>query len=314
MRFAKRARSSVNEVRDGNRRALVVFPCCGLCNRIQVVACATLLAADTGRDLYVNWLPQHDCGAGWDDLFVPGVRTLEDLPTDAVAYSSVQRHPAVAPARYAELVTTHARERFGGLTRDPARTLAVFSCHQFLGYFHDPRFGATVREFCKQVRPDITQVVADFRAQWFGPRTVGVHIRRGDWRGQRGLDFYFDAMRKAGDATFFVSTDEPELFAAVQQRFPRAVRYPAASFARGDAGAVREALIDVLLLSSTSFLIGTPGSSFSAMAQVIGDIPGNFDYGYSMSKRDLLLGNLSNPGRVLWGRLRRGLRVRAKPG
>jgi hypothetical protein len=297
---------------DGRHRRLVVFPCCGLCNRIQVVACATLLAADTGRELFVNWLPRHDCGAGYDDIFLPGTQTLEDLPEDTVSYSSVQRHPAVAPEKYASLLGARANERFGGIRRDPGQTLAVFSCHQFLGYFHDPRFGPAVRELCKRVRPDITQVVQEFRERWFAQRTVGVHIRRGDWRGQRGLDFYFDSMQRAGDAGFFVSTDEPEIFETVKQRFPRAVRYPATSFQRGDAGAVRDAMVDVLLLSSTSYLIGTPGSSFSAIAQTIGDIPGNFDYGYSMSKRDLLLGNLANPGRVLWGRLRRRLRLGAK--
>jgi hypothetical protein len=306
-------RSSESRIADGGRRRLVVFPCCGLCNRIQVVACATLLAADTGRELFVNWLPRHDCGAGYEDIFLPGARTLEDLPDHTVSYSSVQRHPAVAPEKYASLLGERANERFGGIRRDPGQTLAVFSCHQFLGYFHDPRFGPTVRELCKRVRPDITQVVHEFRERWFAPRTVGVHIRRGDWRGQRGLDFYFDAMHRAGDAGFFVSTDEPEIFETVQQRFPGAVRYPATSFQRGDAGAVRDAMVDVLLLSSTSYLIGTPGSSFSAMAQTIGDIPGNFDYGYSMSKRDLLLGNLANPGRILWGRLRRRLRMGARP-
>jgi len=303
----------VEEEIQGSARSLVVFPCCGLCNRIQVVACAMLLAEDTGRDLYVNWLPRHDCGAAYEDLFLPPVRTLDDLPANTVSYSSVQRHPAVAPEKYASLLGARANERFGSIRTDPAATLAVFSCHQFLGYFHDPRFGPAVRSLCANIRPDILQAVADFRSEWFGPRTVGVHIRRGDWRSQRGLDFYFDAMRKAGDATFFVCTDEPQVFAAVKERFPKAIRHPTALFERGDAGAVREALVEVLLLASTSFLIGTPGSSFSAMAQTIGDIPGNFDYGYSLSKRDFLLGNLSNPGRVLWGRLRRGLRVRSTP-
>ncbi len=303
---------SASGVADGQRSRLVVFPCCGLCNRIQVVACAMLLAADTGRELFVNWLPRHDCGAAYEDIFTPGVQTLAELPADTVSYSSVQRHPAVAPERYAPFLGARANERFGGIRKDLSPTLAVFSCHQFLGYFHDPRFGPAVRELCRQIRPDISQVVQAFRDRWLAPKTVGVHIRRGDWRSQRTLDFYLESMRQAGDVGFFVSTDEPEIFETVQQHFPQAVRYPATSFQRGDAGAVRDAMVDVLLLASTSYLIGTPGSSFSAIAQIIGDIPGNFDYGYSLSKRDFQLGNLRNPGGVLWGRLRRGLKLRAK--
>jgi hypothetical protein len=294
-------------------RRLVVFPCCGLCNRIQVVACAKLLAADTGRELFINWYPRHDCGAAYNDIFLPPATVLEELPEKVSCYSSVQRHPAVAPDRYASLLGPKANERFAGIRNDDCPTLVIFSCHQFLGYFHDPRFAPTVREICLQVRPDITSVVREFRERWFAPATIGVHIRRGDWRSQRNLDFYFDSMRQFSGARFFVSTDEPEIFAAVQQQFPTAVRYPVASLQRGDAQAVRDAMIDVLLLSSTAYLIGTPGSSFSAIAQTIGNIPGNFDYGYSMSKRDLKLGNLNNLGSVLWGRLRRRFGSRTKP-
>jgi len=272
-----------------------------------------LLAADTGRDLFINWFPRHDCGAAYDDIFLSNFPALEDLSGNVSCYSSVQRHPAVAPERYASLLGSRASERFAGIRKDDSPTLVIFSCHQFLGYFHDPRFAPTVRDLCRQVRPDIDSVVQAFRGRWFTPATIGVHIRRGDWRSQQNLDFYFDSMRQFPDAGFFVSTDEPEIFAAVQQQFPQAVRYPAASLQRGEAEAVRDAMIDVLLLSNTAYLIGTPGSSFSAMAQTIGNIPGNFDYGYSLSKRDLNLGNLGNLGSVLWGRVRRRLRARHRP-
>ncbi len=277
------------------------------------MACATLLAADTGRELFINWFPRHDCGAEYSDIFLSPASILEDLPEAASCYSSVQRHPAVAPERYSTLLGSLAKERFAGIRKDNNPTLVIFSCHQFLGYFHDPRFAPTVRELCRLTRPDITQVVDEFRERCFAPVTVGVHIRRGDWRSQQNLDYYFGFMRQFDGAGFFVSTDEPEIFAAVQKRFPGAVRYPASSLHRGRPEAVRDAMIDVLLLASTSYLIGTPGSSFSAIAQTIGNIPGTFDYGYSMSRRDLKLGNLHDIGRVMWGRLKRRLHFRPKP-
>ena len=272
-----------------------------------------LLAADTGRQLFINWFPRHDCGAAYNDIFLPQVPLLEDLPGNVSCYSSVQRHPAVAPDRYASLLGSRANERFAGIRKDDSPIVVVFSCHQFLGYFHDPRFAPTVTELCQQVRPDIAGVVKAFRDRWFTAATIGVHIRRGDWRSQQNLDFYFDSMRQFPGAGFFISTDQPEIFAAVEQQFPQSVRYPATSMQRGDAEAVRDAMIDVLLLSKTAYLIGTPGSSFSAMAQTLGNIPGNFDYGYSLSKRDLKLGNLDNLGRILLGRLRRRLRARHRP-
>ncbi len=76
---------SGSRMAGGQRRRLVIFPCCGLCNRIQVVACATLLAADTGRELFVKWLPRHDCGAGYADIFLHGHRILEELQADKVS-------------------------------------------------------------------------------------------------------------------------------------------------------------------------------------------------------------------------------------
>lgn len=287
------------------RTKLILVPCAGLCNRLQAVVYGQLLAEDTGREFFLDWAPAANCAIEFDELFVPAFPTLEELPEDLVCYSSIQRHIHSAPDRYMEFLKGTPEERFTKLKTDPSKNIAIVTCHQFLGYFHDQRFGHWLRNLLRRVRPEISREANEFRKRHFSERTVGVHIRRGDWRSQRGLDYYMAIMSKFPGATFFISSDDPTVFREIHDRFPGAIEFPKSSFHRGDREGLIEAMIDVLLLSSTVYLIGTPGSSFSALPSAAGAIPGNFGYGHSVSIRDWKLGNLTNPGRTLLGRLRR---------
>lgn len=282
-----------------------MVPGCGLCNRLQAIVCGQLYAADTGRDYYMNWSAGELCGAAFDELFTAPVEPRADIPANARIYSSIQRHPWIAEERYRSLLAGDVRQHFSGLRNDTSPTVAIFTCHQFLSYYHDDRFVPTLRKLFTHVHPDITRRVEVFRREHYTDRTIGVHIRRQDWPSQKGLDYYIEFMRRYPDATFFVCSDDAATLDEIRSHFKTVVTFPTSSQVRGDKDAIQDALAEVILLSKTSFLIGTPGSSFSAMARAVGGMPGNFDYGLSISMRDLRLGNLGNPARLLWRRLRR---------
>jgi hypothetical protein len=290
-------------------RKLVVVPCAGLCNRVQTMVCGQLFAEDTSREFFLNWYPTDTCGVTFDELFLASFPSLHDLPEDAVLYSSLRQQVADAlPEPLVERLASGAELRFTKLRRDRSAVIAIFSCHQFLSYFHDPRFAPAVRELFRHVRPEITSAVEEFKKSFFTEETIGVHLRRTDWRSQKGLDYFLGQMSRFPEATFFVSSDDPATFDEIRRHCDRAVEYPKSSLSRGDRDGITQALIDLLLLAGTSYLIGTPGSSFSAFARIIGDVPGNFRYGFSVSVRDLRLGNLSNLGSTLARRLVRSVR------
>jgi hypothetical protein len=284
-------------------RKLVVVPCCGLGNRIQVIVCGQLLAEDTGRELYVDWAPAaENCAVEYERLFVPMFPAPADVPDDTVCYSSLQRYLSAVPERYRPMLQRHAHVWFAGIRDDPAATVAVFTCHQFLDYFNDPRFPDRLRRFLRSVRPDIRAEVDGFAARHFGNFTVGIHVRRTDWRSQRGLGHYLRQMRRFPDAVFFVCSDDSSVPVEIRKHHPRTIEYPKTTLSRQEPEGLVQALVEMLLLSRTQFLIGTQGSSFSAIARVAGGIPGPA-HGQSLSRRDLQLGNLHSLGRKLLRRV-----------
>ncbi len=287
-------------------RKLVVVPCCGLGNRIQAIVCGQLLAEDTGRELHVNWTPAAvDCAVEYERLFVSAYPALADLPDDTVCYSSLQRYLSAVPERYWPMLKRYAHQWFRRIREDPAATIAVFTCHQFLDYFNDPRFPDRLRRLLVSVRPEIRAEVDGFAARHFGHFTVGIHVRRTDWRSQRHLGYYLRQMRQFPDAVFFVCSDDPSVPAEIRARHPRTVEYPKTSLSRQDSEGLVQALIDMLLLAKTQYLIGTQGSTFSAIARVAGGIQGPM-HGQSLSRRDLQLGNLRGLGRKLLRRVTGG--------
>lgn len=291
------------------RKQLVIVPGCGLGNRLQAIISGQLLAEDTGRELFINWVTEHNtCGATFDELFVRQHPVMQSLPANTRCYSSVQRHPSVVGDEYQKLLLSHSpAQHFGPLKRDQSDCIAIFTCHQFLGYFHDTRFASRLRSLLTQVQPALLARVTRFELQHLRGQVVGVHVRRQDWGRQKTLEYYFSMMRRFPGAIFLVCSDDERTFTEVKQQFPTAVRHEASSLVRGERAAIEDALVEMLLLSRVSYLIGTPGSSFSSMAQVIGGMPCNFEYALSMGKRDWRLGNLRNFGPLLWRRIMRRL-------
>lgn len=135
-----------------------------------------------------------------------------------------------------------------------------------------------------------------FRATAFRSRMIGVHLRRADYQ-------VFDA-RAAGstsmalaatdrylatwpDAAILLCTDdggidtftgEAAITQGVQAAFrdrygDRLVTTQPRSLDRREPGAIQDALVDLLLLRLTDCIIGTQGSSFSAMAALGRPVP-----------------------------------------
>jgi hypothetical protein len=113
------------------------------------------------------------------------------------------------------------------------------------------------------------------------PTAIGVHVRRGDIvrpdyprRDQRvvALDQYFAMLdlNRTRDEQIFLCTEDRSVIDAFEVRYPnRVLRYPTRSWDRADRGAVEDALVEIIALGRTSFVIGGP-SCFSRAATGLG--------------------------------------------
>jgi len=146
----------------------------------------------------------------------------------------------------------------------------------------DYRNSALYREMLRRVLdctvPEVVSEVSEFVAAHFhgtqkGSGPIGVHIRRSEkpypiCPYAQPLRYYEAIMRGlAEDTRFFVSTDSQEAFWWLSRRFgDRVFQRSKLHDNRSELGGVREGLVDMLLLSRCSGIIGTFGSSFSGMA------------------------------------------------
>ncbi len=145
------------------------------------------------------------------------------------------------------------------------------------------RRGFAAATSCIVPAPALAEKARQFAAAHDLRSAVGVHVRRGDLAGHRvererirliGLDRYFAALDVvAADAPLFLCTEDHSVIAAFQARYPgRVFRYPTRSWVRDDATAIRDAVIEMFLLSATKFIVAGP-SAFSRFAAARSMLP-----------------------------------------
>lgn len=221
----------------------------GLCNRIDVMTTGLLFAQGNGGDkVELHWPLNSDLPAHFSDLFteLPGGSVVErDLePSVLAAYASIA---AAMPVDY--------------------RTTAGYS--------------RILRRVLGCIVEEVGSEVSRFTAAHFDPNRelVGVHVRRCEGTlispYAQPLRYYEAVMRSYPDQTrFFVSTDSQEAFQWLRVHFgDRVFQKEKRLNNRTEIGGIREGLVDMLLLSQCDSIIGTFGSSFSAIAGLFGGRP-----------------------------------------
>ncbi|CAE7833525.1 unnamed protein product [Symbiodinium sp. CCMP2592] len=108
--------------------------------------------------------------------------------------------------------------------------------------------------------------------------TVSVHIRRTDHTkaiARSPEDLFVQAMDSYGtEAKFFLATDDAEVESRLRRRYgQRLLTQPKRTLSRNDPDGIEDALLDLLMLSQGSEVLGSYKSSFSAMAAHFRCIP-----------------------------------------
>jgi len=246
----------------------------GLCNRLRALAAMQAIAEIHQAELKMLWEPGITCPAHFHELFEP---VCESVST-----------------REIELI----KEREG--TKVVAGNAAG---NRPESYASGEAFQASWRRHVRELLPlpEIQQKIDAYQASTWNDYMVGVHVRRTDAVGDRGrrLGLTFSdepiiaAMRELVDreprTKFLFATDNQETLSTFETEFGERIQCYPKAFERFDPGkhkrygssstvghrhtSVRDAVIDLWLLSRTRQVIGTKASSFSEYASWIGDIP-----------------------------------------
>lgn len=221
----------------------------GLCNRLDVIATACVLAEQRGiGSLEVMWPVNEHMPARFDELF-------ESLPQGRVVPGEWDSAESRAYDEMRDALPSDFRS--GSSYHSHLTRLATF------------------------VIPSIQQE-AERAAASIDPASgvVGVHIRRAETPlpispFAQPLRYYEAVMRAFPRSTrFFVSTDSAEAYRWLEARFGgRVSRVEKPRDDRHSVEGVREALVDLLVLSRCAAIIGTSRSSFSHVAGLLGRRP-----------------------------------------
>jgi hypothetical protein len=241
----------------------------GLANRLRAHILAQDFALRTERKLVVNWPETPECCVQFDDLFVwkGEDRNIANKDYCLVRYDRHKHrsshdlavnlpHKSVILDINWQFVDRETFETKLGKQLDAARSYLI-------------------------PKPDILQEVEQLSLNW-SLSTIGVHIRRGDFittaNQGLGLERYSRSICKAleimgRDTTIYIASDgtKEEISPLLREFGARVINHP--SLPRSSREGVRSALIDMLLLSRTQFLILTPISTFGEMAAFLGKVP-----------------------------------------
>lgn len=269
---------------------LVVEVRAGLCNRLRVLISASYLAGRYDRELILCWRPGDNCGARFGDLFTNPITETDALPEQPPA------HRGSPPDVLARAV------------QSPEPIVCVSECH-WLVADEDQRKSAPHFLALRPVAA-VTQAVDAVAAQFRG-RTIGVHVRRGDFARQLSrrhnlklpaLERYFTYLDKWRGTIFLATDGGDEVVPRFRDRYgERLLTFPRRFPGRCSPEAVQEALVDLCLLQRCQAVVGTRYSSFSELAWCIAKTP------YAkVSERDAgLLAKLKFSSRLMMSRIRR---------
>jgi hypothetical protein len=264
----------------GGARTYTLIPQGGLGNRMRALDSALALAADTGRKLVVVWHLDAGLNCRFEELF--------EVPAGVARIVTTRRHGRLGKLRntlarrlnrlrydqclYEPALFGYLEEHADLKTLDRYDTVCIASCSRFYG--STPLF--------RDIHPTAdNQARIDHLTQQFGPRTIGIHIRRGDHRhaiANSPTELFVTAMQQAlaeNDNTgFFLATDCPDTERELRERFPgRIVTHAKRSLDRADATAIQDALVDLYGLAACERVVGSSLSSFTEVAAQIRGIP-----------------------------------------
>jgi len=265
---------------------IIVRPYGGLGNRLRCIASAHHFAASYNIPIQIIWHRNYELNCKFQDLFEHRtfvvhekqsfvgrgqyLRLIESVMSKIatkvhgktyLVKANQENHPK-------QLFINHIKRLLAG----EFHTLVISGCQDFYSEHSD--YG--IFRPTAQLRLVIGQIVSDFKKP-----TYGIHIRRGDHKAsiQHSPLYLFEKvirnmLNKNPNARFYIATDSLEVERHLYDLFGNdTILSRKKSFSRNTPNGVKDALIDMWVLSCTDKIFGSYNSSFSMVSAKIGNKP-----------------------------------------
>ncbi len=251
---------------------ITLQPIGGLCNRMRAIRSAMELARIRGEKLTVYWKVAPELGCPFEQLF--------EKPS---AFSLVNYRSDYYPPKVLRQLTgfrignDEIRKRRGENGLDEAY---VASLPRRIYIATEEHFSRD-RDYSAFVpRSELMDKVRKLTGG-YEERLIGVHIRRTDNKpaiGKSSTDAFINAMEKElsenSGVMFYIATDDMKEEKLLRQRFEgHIISNEGRDLSRDSINGIRDAIVDLYSLASSTKIIGSYYSSFTDLASDIRGIP-----------------------------------------
>ena len=263
----------------------------GLGHRLRSIASAYTLAENEGHDLRVFWpINERGVNVAFESLFVPpgNVNVVNIQPTgplmDRAKYFLLLEGRSHGVKTFKKLVrwpfydeqltTLETKNNFESVKKYVSKNnnIYVSTCYQLCNVSSSKyqELFTPVEEIQNKVKKN--QGMID-------ERTIGIHIRRGDHERakrrspvsefKRVIERELDLNPKA---KFYLATDSMNLKEEFKKEFASSMITSSIHISRNTTNGIKDAMVDMFLLSKTSKIYASRLSSFSFVASEIGKV------------------------------------------
>ena len=262
---------------------LVVAPISGLGNRMRVVASLHRLLREKKLDAKVQiaWQKANDFGATFDEIF-ERTAAFENYQLSIINYQL-----KYAPASKQNLLLPLLWRKACGFKE--LRNFCAQGIDDLprLSAMHSRLYVSTCYAFCDYANADLRQCFRplprlleriDAMAMEFAPKTIGVHVRRGD-NVEAGthsplalFEQRIDSLLDDGWERVFLATDSDDVRSHFAQRYGDRLLTLRPNLQRSRREGIEDAVVDLYCLSRTGRILGSYYSSYSGAAAELGDL------------------------------------------
>lgn len=235
----------------------------GLSNRIKCLLSCMKISEKYNKELLLYWPKDSACNCNFNDLFENKIKQISKE----------------------EIINLFKKNKKNTLLYKDA-TFKIFSDKKiYLKFNKIPEESKKeIMDYLSKlkIKKDILKKVEDFSKK-FSKDIIGVHIRGGDFKilksgmgnVSKKQDFIKqmeEEIKKNPKIKFFLSSEDKNIEIELKKIFKsKVITYPKKTNSRENEGSVKEAFIEMLLLSKTKKIIGTFGSTFNEMVWFFGN-------------------------------------------
>jgi hypothetical protein len=249
----------------------------GLSNRVNSLTSSIRISERTKRNLLLCWPKDLVCNCNFSDLFENKIKEISKEQLRGIIKNNL-----VQVLKKSENVKS--KRKFvivnDGCYDDFSKEELLFKFEKI-----EKRTQKEIYEALKKlkIKPNIQNIVNKFFKKNFKNEVIGLHIRRGDYKllthnigGISSNEKFIEEIKKEiainPKIKFFIATEDKETEEKFKKIFgKRIVSYPKKTNVKEEEGAIKEALVDILLLSKCKEIFGSFRSTFTELAWFLGE-------------------------------------------